>query len=163
MNTLRIDDSDLQALIKRLERSPETLKRAKAAAFKRAAPRLLALTQMQIGGSGKVMSWQEKYVGSRGGYAAVRPKADTFIETRGKEKGGRGEPRKYAVGYVTNAINSGHNYPTRRTFAEERGYRASVGRVEGRHFYETAQDMAAPVARQAAEEILAEVVEELGG
>lgn len=160
---IQIDSSDLQELVQRLEKSPETLKRAKAAAFKRAAPRLLALVQTQIGGSGRVMSWQEKYVGSRGGYAAVRPKAHTFIETRGKERGGRGEPHKYAVGYVTNAIDSGHNYPSRRTFDETRGYRSSAGRVEGRHFYQAARDMALPVARQAAEEILAEVVEELNG
>lgn len=158
MNTLRIDDSDLQALIERLEKSPETVKRAKAAAFKRAAPKLKTLIDSEIGGTGRVKSWQEARVGDLGGYAAVGPKARTYAQDR------RGNPTKYAVAYVTRAINNGHRFPGLRGGGEKtRRYRITAGKVPGLHFYDRAQTRAPEIARQTAEEIVAEVVGELEG
>lgn len=160
MQDIQIDAAELDRLAERLAQSPELLRQARRQAFEAAAPRLLALVQTQIGGSGRVMSWQEKFVGSKGGYAAVRPRAKTWIETK-KEK------KRYAVGYVTNAINSGHRKRGRSYVQDKRlrGYRtgSSADRVDGKHFYETAQELAAPVARQAAEEIVAALMEHLEG
>lgn len=160
MQDIQIDAAELDRLAERLAQSPELLRQAKRQAFEAAAPRLLELVQTQIGGSGRVKSWQEKFVGSFGGYAAVRPRARTWIETK-KEK------KRYAVGYVTNAINSGH-WKRGRSYVQDkrlRGYQtgSSADRVEGKHFYEKARDLAAPVAQAAAEEILAALIDHLEG
>lgn len=167
MQDIQIDAAELDQLAERLAQSPELLREAKRQAFEAAAPRLLALVQTQIGGSGRVMSWQEKFVGSMGGYAAVRPRAKTFAASRGFQTWSSQEPETYAVGYITNAINSGH-WKRGRSYVQDkrlRGYQAgsSADRVDGKQFYETAQEMAAPVARQAAEEIVATLMEHLEG
>ena len=83
MQEFRIDSADLERLTEKLKKTPETLKRAKAAAFKRAAPRLKALIDSEIGGTGRLKSFQEARVGEKGGYAKVRPRAETFAESRG--------------------------------------------------------------------------------
>lgn len=61
---------------------------------------------------GRVAGWQRKYVGSGGGYAAVRAE-DT--------SSGENSP-----GAITNYLESGHAISSRRSDA---------GRVSGRHFY----------------------------
>lgn len=83
----------------------------------------------EIGGDGKVKEWQEAHVGSGGGYAAIRPKANTYAETKGGTK--------YAVGYLTNAIENGHSI---RSPGAGKNYRPriKVPRVKGRYFYQTA-------------------------
>lgn len=158
MQEIQIDTAELDRLAERLAQSPELLRQAKQQAFEAAAPRLLELVQTQIGGLGRVKSWQQACVGSRGGYAAVRPRARTWIETK-KEK------KRYAVGYVTNAINSGH-WKRGRSYVQDkrlRGYQtgSSADRVEGKHFYENAQELAAPVAQEAVEEIVAALMKHL--
>ena len=96
----KIDSTDLDQLLKKLSDSPGVVKAARQKAFEDAAPKLKQALDAAIGGTGKVQSWQEQSVGSRGGYAAVRPKKQTYTQTNGKGK-------RYAVGYVTNAINTG--------------------------------------------------------
>lgn len=159
MQDIQIDASELDRLAERLAQSPELLREAKRQAFEAAAPRLLALVQTQIGGSGRVKSWQEKFVGSMGGYAAVRPRARTWIETR--------QAKRYAVGYVTNAINSGHRKRGRGLYQDKRLKRyktiSQEDWVAGKHFYETAQELAAPVAQEAVEKIVAALIEHLEG
>lgn len=149
MQEARIDKSELERLVAKLERSPTVLKEAKRQAFEAAAPKLKAAVQTEIGGTGKVKSWQEGYVGSKGGYAAARPKAETWTE-RTKKTG-----KRYAVGYVTNAINSGHRFPSP---SGRKGYRPDIRsgamRVRGREFYQRAQAQAEGVAQEAAEQIL---------
>ena len=76
----KIDTSELKRLAEKMAQSPDILKKAKRQAFQSAAPRLNALVDTQIGGSGKVRSWQGAYVGSGGGYAAVRPKKETYVK-----------------------------------------------------------------------------------
>lgn len=159
MQEIQIDTAELDRLAERLAQSPELLRQAKRQAFEAAAPRLLELVQTQIGGSGRVKSWQEKFVGSMGGYAAVRPRARTWIETR--------QAKRYAVGYITNAINSGHRKRGRGTYQDKRlkSYKtiSQEDWVAGKHFYETAQELAEPVAQAAAEEIAAALMEHLEG
>ena len=158
MQEAHIDHSELDRLVEKLAQAPQVLKEAKRQAFETAAPKLKATVDSEIGGSGKVQDWQGAYVGSKGGYAAVRPKEKTYIETRGRQKHFRAGPKKYAVGYVTNAINNGHRSP-RNTW----GYRTNAKVVAGKQFYQRAQDKAGTIARETAEQIVQTVVEHLEG
>ena len=96
----------IDRLAVKLEKTPQVFQEARSKAFQAAAPEAKRIVDRHIGGGGKVQSWQEFYVGSRGGYAAVRPKKDTWTEET-KKSG-----RRYAVGAVTNAIVSGHRFPS---------------------------------------------------
>lgn len=87
------------------------------ALFERLGPQMEAAVRRTIGGSGKVASWQEGAVGSKGGYAAVRPRAKAV------HKG-------YAVGYITNAITSGHKTPNGGFVAGKRYYEAAEPSVK---------------------------------
>ena len=158
MQEAHIDHSDLARLVEKLAQSPQVLKEAKRQAFESAAPKLRAAVQEEIGGSGKVRSWQEAYVGSKGGYAAVRPKAETYVEIKGRQKGFRAPPKKYAVGYITNAINSGHRSPRNSA-----GFRTSGKVVSGKQFYQRAQARAEMVAQEAAGQIVQALTDHLGG
>lgn len=144
-----IDARDLDRLVEKLSKSPEIIREAKRKAFEEAAPQLKQAVTVAIGGTGKVQSWQEQYVGSRGGYAAVRPKAKTFTEQNGRGK-------RYAVGYVTNAINSGHAFPS--TSGRNNRYRPRIksGRqnVPGRGFYQAAEARVPEIAQAAAQKVV---------
>ena len=50
---------------------------------------LLEDVRQVIGGTGKVQGWQERYVGSRNGYAAVRPKSKIKIYNSSATHGDR--------------------------------------------------------------------------
>lgn len=153
-----INHAELGRLVEKLSESPQVLAQAKRQAFQSAAPRLNALVGTQIGGSGKVSSWQGAYVGSGGGYAAVRPKKDTYIKTKGKQTGFRAGPKAYAVGYVTNAINSGHRPPRNAL-----GYFTSGRVIAGKQFYQRAQAQAETVAQETAQQIVNTVINHLEG
>lgn len=94
------------------------------------AGRILADVKWGIAGTGQVQSWQDKHVGSGKGYVAVRPKANTYKTTPGG--------KQYAVGYVTNAIENGHQH-RRPSAVKEQGYyykpRIKVAAVPGKLFY----------------------------
>lgn len=100
------------------------------ALFQEISEDLLADVQRRIGGAGKVQSWQAKYTGSGGSWAAVRPKEKTYWAS-----GPNGTP--FAVGAVTNAIESGHNTPNGKKF------------VPGKKFYADAQAGAEAIVRRA--------------
>lgn len=148
MIAVTVDASEVTRLAELLEESPQVIASAKQAAIFAAAPKMKAIVDEEIGGSGKVRSWQEKYVGSKGGYAAVRPKKETWTEAT-KKKGNR-----YAVGYVTNAINSGHRAP-RAQFA----YKS----VRGKFFYQRASVKLGKVAEDAAISVCLAVTSHLAG
>lgn len=158
MQAIQIDKTELERLIDRLDAAPGVLNAAKKQAIAAAAPKLKQAVDSQIGGSGKVRNWQDQFVGSKGGYAAVRPKKETYVEIKGRQRGFRAPPKKYAVGYITNAVNSGHKWP-RNTW----GYRTGAGTVPGRQFYQRAQAQAGSVAREAVEQIVQELTRHLEG
>ena len=85
-----------------------------------------ALARRAGSSTGTVAGWQEGYVGTKGGYAAVRPRAKTSY-------------RGYAVGQITNAIENGH--AIRRPSGRWKHYRARVKKryVLGLHFYREVQ------------------------
>lgn len=161
MQEFHIDSADLKKLRKKLEQAPEVLCRARRQAMVSAAAQFKALMDAAIGGTGRVKNWQQPYVGSGGGYAAVRPRAKTYAEAKGRqtfEESRRTPHPTYAVGYITNAINSGHRTPIRRFGQDKRlkGYRVSAdGWVDGKDFYEAVQAPAEAVGKKAADEIIA--------
>lgn len=154
MQEATIDCIQLTELAVRLSKSPDIMRKAKARAFEAAAPRLLELVDSEIGGTGKVQSWQDKFVGSKGGYAAVRAKAKT------KATDAKGRETEYQVGYVTNAIASGHKFPSPSGKNQRYKPRIRSGRqnVPGKHFYENAQVKATAIAQEAAEQVVEELM-----
>ena len=99
---------DLQELIQEIpERRRELHERLSEQMQKELVGAIGSLTKTS---SGDLASWQERTVGSRGGYAAVRP-------MKGKEG-------KYAYGYITNAVESGR--VIRKPTVQRKGYRARV-------------------------------------
>ena len=123
-----IDSSGLTRFAGKLDLAPGVISKGKRQAFEATAPKLKALVDKEIGGSGKVQSWQDSFVGSGGGYAAVRPKRKTW--TDGSER--------YAVGYVTNAIENGHRVP--KTIDRTQRYKPKLKSfaqtmVQGKYFY----------------------------
>lgn len=163
-----IDKSDLDRLVEKLTRAPDILKDAKRQAFETASSQMKQALDREIGGTGKVQSWQGAYVGSKGGYAAVRPKAKTYAEDRKNWKrtyAARAPKQKYAVGYVTNAINSGHKFPTPSGKRERYKPRIESGRmnVPGKQFYAAAQTDVEKIAQEAAAQIVSALVEHLEG
>lgn len=113
-----------------LKRLAEELPEMRREAHERLSKQMLAevrkdLSQRAGESTGTVAGWQEAYVGTKGGYAAVRPKANT------NHKG-------YAVGYITNAIENGHAIP--RPSGKWKHYRARIKHryVIGIKFYNQA-------------------------
>ena len=102
----------------------------KAELLDKMGQQMLSDVQQEIGGRGNVAGWQARHVGSKLGYVAVRPKANTYKTTPGG--------KQYAVGYVTNAIENGHRH-RRPSAVKKQGYyykpRIKVAAVPGKHFY----------------------------
>lgn len=148
MITVTVDASEVTRLAELLEESPQVIASAKQAAIFAAAPKMKAIVDEEIGGTGKVRNWQEQHIGSAGFYAAVRPRKQTWTEAT-RKKGNR-----YAVGYVTNAINSGHRAPHAQ-FA----YKS----VRGKFFYQRASAKLGKVAEDAATSVCFAVTSHLAG
>ncbi len=151
----------IDRLAQKLAKSPEIMARAKREAFQAAATEAKRIVDYSIstaleGNVGKVQRWQASQVGSRGGYAAVRPKKDTWTEAT-KKAGNR-----YAVGAVTNAIVSGHRFPTPsgRKYYKER-ILIPQQHVPGRPFYEDAKPLVQELAQRTARRVLEELLEHL--
>lgn len=97
---------------------------------------------------GKIRSWQGKFPGSGGGYAAVRA-------IPGKNDDG------YAYGYITNALENGHR--VRRSY--RLGYVSKSRRftVEGYFFYDSSRYMLEIWSKKGAEELAEWVKDVLEG
>ena len=112
-----------------------------------------AIAASGVGDSGgRVRQWQVAHVGSRGGYAAVRPAGGK----EGAEIGPNGP------GAVTNYLEGGHKI---RGPGGGKGYRPRirVSYVNGFHFYETARTSFEAKALRRAEGFAERLAERLGG
>lgn len=119
---------------------------------------MLSRVQGEIPGTGTVRGWQDRYIGSKNGYVAVRPKAKTYKTTPGG--------KKYAVGYVTNAIEGGHKH--RRPSQQKRdGYkyraRINVPAVPGLHFYASVRSQLSGLGTEQLRALVTEVAARLEG
>ncbi len=126
--------------------------------LERLAAEILTEVQAEIPGTGTVRSWQERYIGTRNGYVAVRPKADTFKVTKGG--------KRYAVGYVTNAIDGGHKH-RKPSQVKKAGYtyhpRINVAAVPGLHFYDKVRRRLEGMSQDELKELAAQVAAGLEG
>lgn len=86
---------------------------------------------------GKVSGWQEKYVGSYGGYAAVRPRKSTSAEKANKSAS--------SPGAITNYLENG------------------TIRYTGFYFYRLSKRMEYKKAKRAAEKLRDRIVSRLSG
>ena len=99
---------------------------------------------------GKIKSWQRQSVGSRGGYAVVRPVG--------------GQSGSNSPGAITNYLEGGHR--TRRpsgTAKRPRRSRAKMAYVDGRHFYEAAAEGIEAPAYRLADDYLKKIRSTLEG
>ncbi len=98
-------------------------------------------------GGGKIKRYQVKYVGSRGGYAAVRPD---------DSQSGPNGP-----GAITRYLEQGHRIPRARG---GKGYRPRIKRsyVDGYHFYQSAGPIAEAKAIRMVEEFADKLLAEMG-
>ena len=135
---------ELEILARQLGSSCETLQEVRRSALDKAGDKLLRAVRGRIGGTGKVQSWQERHMGSGGGYTAVRPAAKTY------DRAGD------AVGYVTNAIEGGHRVRTGRGPS-----RARMQRVPGKWMYRGTDPT--QIAAEARDEIAREMIKSLEG
>ena len=140
---------ELQLFEDRLNELLPKLREVRRTALEVAGDEMLGAVRGRIGGSGRVQSWQEKYLGSGGGYAAVRAKAKTYDENG------------YAVGYATNALESGHKQqPGRYVPAIQRKLTRDL--VPGRFMYARSAPDVEQAARSAAQQIEQEMTHILG-
>ena len=133
---------ELEIIARKLEGSCDKLRAVRRRALDEAGDKLLGAVRGRIGGTGKVQSWQEKHMGSGGGYAAVRPAAKMI------DRGG------YAVGYITNAIEGGHRVRTGSGPS-----RARMQRVPGKWMYRGTDST--QIAAEARDEIAREMIKSL--
>lgn len=121
--------------------------------------RALGEVQRNIGGTEKVAGWQAPHMGSGGGYVAVRPRAKTYQTTKGG--------KRYAVGYVTNAIEGGHRTGGQRPGPKAQGYkyrpRFNKAAVPGRWFYDTVRRQIGDMSKEDMDKLLGTIVDGLEG
>lgn len=105
---------------------------------------------------GKIAGWQDIFVGSGGGYVAVR----ATTSPAGRD----------GAGAVTNYLENGHVKRQRRTYIRKqsrnvRVIRARAGNnwVEGRHFYQKSKSSVQQEVQREAENIANQIANMLGG
>lgn len=146
-----------------LEKSWDTLLKQfpqeRKAVLEKLGQQILEKVQREIGGTGKVAGWQAPHVGSGGGYVAVRAKANTYQTTK--------NGHKYAVGYITNAIEGGHKTAGSRPGPKSERYRYRgrnmVPAVPGRWFYDAVRQDLDGVTQEEINELLQLIVDGLEG
>ena len=145
-----VDTSDFARLDAKLADAIDQSKEIRREVLTDVGEQLLAQVRQKIGGSGKVQRWQHTHLGTGGGYVAVHP-----VESETDEYG-------WAVGAVTNAIESGHRFPTIRK-AERYRLRIQGGKakVAGKAMYRTTNpEQAAQTAAAELASRLARLLEE---
>lgn len=144
-----VEIQGLDRVVKALEDMPGTLREARAQVMEEMGEELLGAVQQRIGGTGRIAGAQDYHVGSGKGYVAVRAKAKTDLG-------------RYAAGYVTNALEGGHEI--RKPANAGARSRAKLSRVPGKYMYrDTGELEAERLAETAAERIEQAAVQALEG
>lgn len=155
---MSLDATALDRILASWDKLLETFPDKKRTLLENLGSRLLGDVRGHIGGTGTVQGWQERYVGSKNGYVAVRPKADTYKVTKGG--------KKYAVGHVTNAIENGHKH-RRPSQVRRPGYRYKArikyAAVPGKHFYAQTRSQLDSLAQSQVAALAGEIVRGLEG
>lgn len=144
-----VEIQGLDRVVKALEDLPGTLREARAQVMEEMGEELLGAVQQRIGDTGRIAGAQDYHVGSSKGYVAVRAKAKTDLG-------------RYAAGYVTNALEGGHEI--RKPANAGTRSRAKLSRVPGKYMYrDTGELEAERLAETAAERIEQAAVQALEG
>lgn len=154
----RIDTNDLNRILEAWDELLREFPAMKRELLEDLGEELLSGVRSEIRGTGTVQSWQERYLGSKNGYVAVRPKADTYkVTAHGK---------RYAVGYVTNAIENGHRHRSPSQQPRD-GYhyrpRIHTPAVPGRHFYSAMRGRLEQIGQAEVQALAAQVARRLEG
>lgn len=153
---MEISFDDVEKVTERFSAVLQAFPDGRRQAAEQIAAALLGNVRGHIGGAGKVKSWQESSVGSKGGYAAVRPAS-------GSAEDDRGRPTRHSKGYVTGAIDRGHRTRGPTGKSKRYRYRGHMASVPGKEFYDEAgaeTDAVAWAAAEALVERLARQMEE---
>ena len=148
------DTRDLDRLMESWDRLLAAFPGEKRAMLERLGPRMLQAVRREIGSTGKVAGWQAPHMGSGGGYVAVRARAKTYQTTKGG--------KRYAVGYVTNAIEKGHRIPRHRGGRDYRP-RIKTAAVPGRWFYDAVREALPDMAEADIRALLDKIADGLEG
>ena len=144
-----VEIQGLDRVVKALENMPEVIREARAEVMEEMGQELLGAVQQRIGGTGRIADVQDYHVGSGKGYVAVRAKADTELDG-------------YAAGYITNALEGGHEI--RRPEHSGSRSRARVDWVPGKYMYrDTGRQEAERLAETAAQRIEDVAIKALDG
>ena len=153
-----VDTSSIDHLLENWDRLLKDYPNMKRDLLINLGNQMLEDVRQAIGGTGKVRGWQDRYAGSRNGYAAVRPKSETFQST--------GTGTRYAVGHITGAIENGHRH-RRPSQVKRAGYtyrpRNKVPAVSGRHFYAQVRGRLGNFGRADLERLAQEIARRLEG
>ena len=155
-----VDFSEFRRVFENLEGVKDQIPEIKKEMLDQLGGEMLSVVRRNIGGEGKVKSWQEYYIGSRHGYSAVRPKADTYLHTKGVYQ--TTENDKFAVGHVTNAIETGHRIRSPSGQATGR-YRPRIHqpRIPGRYFYRSSQSAVDRLAENGAKDLAEKIARKI--
>lgn len=153
-----VEFRDIDRLLESWDRLLADFPDEKTALLDELGQRLLQEVRQRIQGTGTVQGWQGYYLGDKKGYVAVRAKAKAYKRTKGG--------KQYALGYVTNAIESGHRH--RRPSPERRdGYyyrpRIKTLAVAGRHFYAQVRGSLETIGQAELNRLAQKIVERLEG
>ncbi len=168
-NQLLFDDGDLKKLDERLQKAGDAFPKLAEEFTSEMAGEGLAILQRQIASKlndsrGDVQSWQEKQIGSRKRYAAVRAKGGKSVK-KGyytKKKGYRTAKKPYRTAYITNALDSG--FKTRQPSGRAKYTpRRHYNKVPGRKFYNAAWAEIEPLANERAVELAKTLADKIGG
>ena len=154
-----VDTRGIDRLVESWDRLLKQFPEAKRRALEQMGRDLLANVGEEIGGSGKVAGWQEPHMGSGGGYVAVRAKAKTYQVTK--------SGKRYAVGYITNAIEGGHKHGGRRGSSKKKGYRYraryKTAAVPGKWFYQAVRQDVANMSQAEVDDLIQTILNGLEG
>lgn len=151
--------ADIQKLEKLFKKITDEFPGRKKELFQKMAPALKKLLDQSIlatdinDSHGHIRGYQQYYLGSGGGYAAVRAQ---------KGKTGRDSP-----GAITNYLENGHKARTRgygstaKFRTHGKGGRALQARVRGRHFYYNSTQEVEALALKLGTEFMRELEKEL--
>jgi len=148
INGLAELDAKLQAILKELPEARRQLHERLAEMAKKEVDAQIDASGLNDS-HGKIKGWQESYVGSGGGYAAVRPQ--------------RGQTGANSPGAITNYLESGHRI--RQPSGKSKYYRPRIKKpyVDGYHFYQAAQIAVESKAIAEAERFIDELADKLEG
>lgn len=156
-----IDTSGLSELRRTFQQARQSILQLQRAAHERLGQVVQRTVRGNISTSlndshGKIASWQDVFVGSRGGYVAVR------VATSPTGPNG--------AGAVTNYLENGHVKRRKRTYVRKqtrnvRIIRAQAGDnwVDGRHFYQKSKSAVQQEVQREAENLANQIASSLGG